>query len=183
MITFFRRWANSVPALILLGLILVAFAVTGVGDPFGGPVATGTTLAKLGDRTLTEADLQTAFDRSVQSARAQNPNINQVELAKQGAVATIADQLIGTTAIEEVARQAGLSASDRAVGAEIAAIPAFQTAGKFDETGMSCRGARRVRTAGPVLAGQAGHGFGEVGLDLAGREPVERQGPARRHHQ
>lgn len=134
MITFFRRWANSVPALILLGLILVAFAVTGVGDPFGAPVATGTTLAKLGDRTLTETDLQSAFERAVQSARAQNPNINQVELAKQGAVATIADQLIGTTAIEEVARQAGLSASDRAVGAEIAAIPAFQTAGKFDET-------------------------------------------------
>ncbi|KPF77753.1 hypothetical protein IP88_05580 [alpha proteobacterium AAP81b] len=133
MISFFRRWLTSPPALILLALVLVAFAVTGVGDPFGGGKVAAGSLARIGDRTLTEADLTKAFDRAMQQARAQNPQVSQVEVARQGGVATVADQLIGSTALEALARQAGLVASDRAVGAEIAAIPAFQTAGAFDE--------------------------------------------------
>jgi peptidyl-prolyl cis-trans isomerase D len=132
MITFIRRWLTSWPVLVLLGLVLVAFAITGVGDPFGGGGPAGS-VAKVGDRVITEPDLQSAFDRLVRNAREQNPGLSQTEFAKQGAVMGAAGQLIGQTAMEELGAKAGITASDRSIGAVIAGIPAFQTNGKFDE--------------------------------------------------
>lgn len=133
MITFIRRWLTSWPVLVLLGLILIAFAVTGVGDPFGSKSAPTGAVAKVGSKTISEAELLKAFDRIMKNARAQNPTISQVQMAKEGAVGIVAGQLIGQSAIEELGRQAGITASDRAVGAIIAGIPAFQQGGKFDE--------------------------------------------------
>ncbi len=133
MITFFRRWLTSWPALVLLGLVLIAFAVTGVGDPFSSRGAPQGSVAKVGSKTITEPDLLKAFDLAIRNARAQNPSVSQVQLAKQGAVTVIADQLISRTALEQLGRQIRITASDRAIGAEIAVIPAFQVGGKFDE--------------------------------------------------
>ncbi len=132
MITFFRRWLTSWPSLILLALVLIAFAVTGVGDPFGSRAPQGS-VARVGNVTITESELLKAFDRLVRSAREQDPTASQTALAKQGGVTAAAGQLIGQTAMEQLGAQAGITASNRAIGAEIAAIPAFQQAGKFDE--------------------------------------------------
>ncbi len=132
MITFIRRWLTSWPVLLLLGLVLVAFAITGIGDPFagGGPVGS---IAKVGTKVVSENDLLKAFDRLVRNARQSNPGVSQTDFAKQGAVTVAADQLIGQTAVETLATSAGIAASERAIGAVIAGIPAFQTGGKFDE--------------------------------------------------
>ena len=132
MITFIRRWLTSWPVLLLLGLVLVAFAITGVGDPFagGGPVGS---IAKVGEKVVSENDLLKAFERLVRNARQSNPGVSQTDFAKQGAVTVAADQLIGQTAVETLATSAGIAASDRAIGAVIAGIPAFQTGGRFDE--------------------------------------------------
>jgi peptidyl-prolyl cis-trans isomerase D len=132
MITFIRRWLTSWPVLLLLGLVLVAFAITGIGDPFagGGPVGS---IAKVGDKVVGENELLKAFDRLVRNARQSNPGVSQTDFAKQGAVTVAADQLIGQTAVETLATSAGIAASERAIGAVIAGIPAFQTGGKFDE--------------------------------------------------
>ena len=132
MITFIRRWLTSWPVLLLLGLVLVAFAITGIGDPFagGGPVGS---IAKVGDKVVGENELLKAFDRLVRNARQSNPGVSQTDFAKQGAVTVAADQLIGQTAVETLATNAGIAASERAIGAVIAGIPAFQTGGKFDE--------------------------------------------------
>ncbi|WP_310496387.1 SurA N-terminal domain-containing protein [Sandarakinorhabdus sp.] len=132
MLAFFRRSLSSWPVLVLFGLILVAFAVTGVGDPLGGGAPAGS-IAKVGERTITEPDLLQAFDRAVRRIRESNPAATQAQVAREGGVETLATQLIGQTAMEELGRVAGVSASDRAVGAEIAAIPAFQSGGKFDD--------------------------------------------------
>lgn len=134
MITFIRKWLTSWPVLIMLGLLLVAFAITGIGnDPLGGGAPQGS-VAKVGDRTIAEPELTAAFDRAIRTAREQNPALTQAQAAREGGVAAVAGQLIGQAATEEFARQQGLVASDRAVGAIIAGIPAFQSGGKFDET-------------------------------------------------
>ncbi len=132
MITFFRRWLTSWPALILLGLVLLAFAVTGIGDPFGKSAPAGA-VAKIGDRTISEPDLLAAFDRAVRNVRQRNPAASQVQLAREGGVAVIAESLIGQAAIEQLGARNGIKASDRAVGAAIAGIDAFKQGGKFDE--------------------------------------------------
>jgi peptidyl-prolyl cis-trans isomerase D len=132
MITFFRRWLSSWPVLILLGLVLVAFAITGIGDPFqgGGPVGS---VAKVGDRVVTEPDALKAFDRIMRNVREQNPAASQIEVAKDGGVTAAIDQLIDQLSVEQLATKTGLGVSDRSIGALIAGIPAFQSGGKFDE--------------------------------------------------
>jgi peptidyl-prolyl cis-trans isomerase D len=133
MITFFRKWLTSWPALVLLGLLLVVFAVTGIGgDPLGGGAPQGS-IAKVGQRTIPEPELTSAFERAIRTAREQNPALTQAQAAREGGVSAVAGQLIGQAAMEEFARKSGLAASDRSVGAVIAGIPAFQQGGKFDD--------------------------------------------------
>jgi peptidyl-prolyl cis-trans isomerase D len=132
MISFIRRYLTSWPALALFAVILVAFAVTGVNDPFGGGAPAGS-LAKVGKRTVTEPDLLQAIDRAVREVRQRDPAITQAEAARQGVVELMATQLIGQTAMEEMGRAAGMGVSDAALDRVIAGIPAFQSGGKFDQ--------------------------------------------------
>jgi peptidyl-prolyl cis-trans isomerase D len=132
MISFIRKWLTSWPVIIMLGVLLVAFAVTGVGDPFASSAPQGS-IAKVGKRTITEPELLSAFDRAVRTARERDPALTQADAAKQGGVAAVTQQLIGQAGLEEFAKSTGIVASDRAVGAVIAGIPAFQVDGKFDD--------------------------------------------------
>jgi peptidyl-prolyl cis-trans isomerase D len=133
MLQFFRKAMSSPIALAVLGLVIIAFIITGVGDPFAGSAGRQGTVAVIGDKTLVEADLQRSLDRVLQNAREQNPQATLGDIARDGAVPLVANQIIGQTAIEQLGRQLGLGASDRAIGAVIAAIPAFQIGGKFDQ--------------------------------------------------
>ena len=135
MISFFRRVMTSWVMLGLLAVLVVAFAVTGIGtDPFGsgGAPAAGA-LAKAGGQNITERQFADQFDRFVKRAREQNPAITNAEAVKQGAVEGLLGQLEGRAALEAFAKKVGVSISERAVDGEIASIPAFQIAGKFDQ--------------------------------------------------
>lgn len=132
MITFIRKWLTSWPVIIMLGVLLVAFAVTGIGDPLGSGAPAGA-VAKVGKRTISEPELTSAFDRAIRTAREQNPALTQAQAAQEGGVSAVAGQLIGQAAMEEFARSQGLTASDRAIGGVIGGIPAFQSGGKFDQ--------------------------------------------------
>ncbi len=132
MITFIRRWLTSWPVLVLLGLVLVAFAVTGIGDPLGRSAPAGT-VARIGDHSISEPELVKTFDQIARNARERNPTLTQAQIAREGGVDAAVTQLIGKTALEQLAKKAGVAASDRSIGAVIAGIPAFQLSGKFDE--------------------------------------------------
>jgi peptidyl-prolyl cis-trans isomerase D len=132
MISFFRRYLTSWPVLALFGVILVAFAVTGVNDPLGGSSG-GKNIATVGKTSVTEPDVLEAVDRYVRELRQRDPSVTQAMAARNGVVEGIATQLIGQTAMEELARQDGLGVSDEAADEAIVAIPAFQSGGKFDQ--------------------------------------------------
>ena len=85
MLAFFRRSLTSWPVLALFGLILVAFAITGVNDPLGGSAPAGS-VAKVGERTISEPDLLQAIDRTVRDLRQRDPNLTQAEAARRGVV-------------------------------------------------------------------------------------------------
>jgi peptidyl-prolyl cis-trans isomerase D len=133
MLQFFRKAMSSPIALGVLALVIIAFIITGVGDPFAGSAGKQGTVAVVGNRTLVEADLSRSLDRVLQNARRTDPTTTLATIAKDGAIPLVADQLIGQASMEEYARSIGLAASDRAVGAVIAAIPAFQIGGTFDQ--------------------------------------------------
>lgn len=134
MLSFFRKALSSWVVLALLGLLLVAFVVTGVGDPFGGGggPAPGS-LVKVGKDNVTEAEFRQQFDRMLQRAREQNPTATAEQAARQGVVEQLVEQLAASSALEQFGRKQGLGFGEEAVDREIASIPAFQIAGRFDQ--------------------------------------------------
>ena len=134
MLQFFRKWLTSWPVLALLSFVLVAFVVTGVKDPFGGPAGgTGSDVARIGKAGISETALLAQFDRTIKSARAQNPTLTAQAAAQEGGLTQVLEQMIGSTALEQYAAKLGISISDRAVDGQIADIEAFRVNGKFDQ--------------------------------------------------
>lgn len=134
MLQFFRKALSSWVVLALLGLLLVAFVVTGVGDPFGGGGPAPGSLVKVGDTNITEPAFRQRFDQMLQQARQQNPTATAEQAARQGLVEQLIDQMSGIEALEQFAERQKLAYSDQAIDRQIAAIPAFQIAGRFDQT-------------------------------------------------
>lgn len=133
MLSFIRRALGSWVVLLLLGLLVVAFVITGIGDPMGGGGVAAGSVAKVGDENITEAEFAQDFDRFMRRARETNPALTNAEAAQQGAVEQVLDQMIRSAALEQFGREQRVSISQRAVDGQIASIPAFQSGGKFDE--------------------------------------------------
>ena len=71
MISLFRKYLTSWFALGILGLVLVAFALSGVGNSsFSGLVSSGG-VATVGGTEIGEAKLLAEFDRTLRRARQQ----------------------------------------------------------------------------------------------------------------
>ena len=135
MLTFFRKALSSWVVLAILGVVLVAFVITGVGDPFGGAGAPAAgSLAKVGDTNITEQDFRQRFDQLLQRARQSNPTATAEQAAQQGAVEQLIEQMTGIEALGQFAAAQKLAYAETAIDRDIAAIPAFQIAGRFDQT-------------------------------------------------
>ena len=132
MISFIRKYITSWPVLALLGLVLIAFVVTGIGDPFAGG-GTGGSLARVGKTDIGEAAFLKQYDRVVTQARTQNPGLTAQTAAQQGAVEQVLDQMAGGAALDEFAAKHGITVSDKLVDGAIASIDAFRIGGKFDQ--------------------------------------------------
>ncbi len=132
MIGFFRRFLTSWFALGLLALVLIAFVVTGVRDPFGGGGPAGT-LARVGDQNIGETEFNKLWLRAMTKLREDNPKVTPEEAARRGGVDQLLDQTIGSRALEGFATSQGIAAGDRMLDAEIASAPSFQLAGHFDQ--------------------------------------------------
>ncbi len=132
MISFFRKYLTSWFALALFGLVLVAFAFTGVGNTSFGGLASGG-VATVGGTDISEARLLAEFDRTLRRARQQDPKLDARTAARQGALGEVYEELIATTALERFAHDQGIAISGRAVDGEIASVDAFRVNGKFDQ--------------------------------------------------
>ncbi len=133
MISFFRRALKSPIVIGLFALVIVAFIVTGVGDPLGGGVASDT-LAKVGDTEISDRQVTTQFDRTLSLVRQEQPDMTTEQAVDEGLVGITLDRLIGATALAEFADALGLGTSKRLIDAEIAGVAAFAgPGGGFDE--------------------------------------------------
>ena len=144
MISFFRKALSSWLVLGLLGLVMLAFIVTGVSDPSGmtgGTAAQGDALAKVGGSTIGSIDAEQRAQNALRAEQQQQPEgapaLSMAQFAAGGAFDEMFQQLVSGTALEQFARKVGLSASKRMVDGEIASIPAFRgPTGQFDENAM-----------------------------------------------
>jgi peptidyl-prolyl cis-trans isomerase D len=125
--------------LAFLGLGLIAIVVTGFGTdgtgglgPAGG--ASAQTIAEVGDKDLTDAEVSQLIDgRYRQIARSQ-PNLDRAQFIDEG-FTPLLERIILDNALVQFGRDLGLVVPPRMVDRIIVGIPAFQNvAGRFDET-------------------------------------------------
>lgn len=135
MISTFRSFAKSPAAIIIIALLVMAFAFYGVGGIFTG---SGTAVAIVGKEQVSVGELSAAYDRQIQNIQVDNPEFTREQAREFGLGDQVLDQLIVMAAFSSKAREMGLVVADRTVVDEAARIEAFRSpiTGRFDPDTM-----------------------------------------------
>lgn len=133
MLDAMRRGAVNWFAKGLLVLLVIAFAVWGVGDVVRN--AGRGTLATIGTTTITADEFRQAYQEEMTSySRRIGRRLTPEQAKMLGVEQRALSRLIGSAAIETHARNLGLSISDKGVAELISQEPAFQGPdGKFNQ--------------------------------------------------
>ena len=163
MLAAIRAFAKSWVAAVLIGLLIVSFAVFGIRDVFKGQVADAVVTA--GSRTLTSADFKREFDAYRQRMEQQagqpiTPQIIDANALDRG----LLNALAGREAFAALIDKIGIRPSDALIAGQIQKIPAFfdQVTGRFDKKSYQQK-------------------LGENGLTPVKFEAVMRDGLAQEH--
>ncbi|MFN3613423.1 MAG: SurA N-terminal domain-containing protein, partial [Rubrimonas sp.] len=124
MLDLLRRAVRSWIAKILLGLLVISFAVWGIGD-----IATGSSrnVAQVGGQSVA-ADVYATVLRREQ----QRYNLDPTQIRPAGLDRWVLARLIREAALDDAAARLGVSAPDDAIARQVRRDPAFQIAGSFD---------------------------------------------------
>jgi peptidyl-prolyl cis-trans isomerase D len=135
MLASIRAFAKSPAAAVLIGLLVVSFAVFGIRDVFKGQAA-GDAVVKVGSRSLSPADFKREFDgyKSRVEQQVGQPITTEAAVAN-GLDRRVLEGLAGREAFAELMRRMGVIPSDKLIVGEINKIPAFfdQVSGRFDK--------------------------------------------------
>jgi peptidyl-prolyl cis-trans isomerase D len=140
MLAAFRAFAKSWVAALLIGVLIVAFAVWGIRDVFRGRISDAVITA--GSRTITSADFKREFDQQKSALEQQYGQPIPTELAAANGLDRQILEGLGTReAFAELLRRIGLQPSDKLVVSEIQKIPAFfdPVSGRFDKKAYAQR--------------------------------------------
>jgi peptidyl-prolyl cis-trans isomerase D len=133
-ISFIRRIVKSWVAAVLIGLLIISFAVFGIGDVFRGM---GTdTVVKAGSRELTSADYRREFDTYKAQAEERVGQPVPIDMAiERGLDRQVLEGLANRESFAELIHRMGVRVSDKQIADQIKQIPAFfdRISGKFDE--------------------------------------------------
>ncbi len=137
MLDALRRGSTGLVAKLLLGLLIISFAVWGIADVFTG-FSRGA-VASVGDAKITVSD----FDRVLRSeldgisAEAER-RITMEDARQQGIDRLVLSKMIGQTALKEYAREINLGLSEERVVQNLFNDPGFAGPdGKFSRTGFN----------------------------------------------
>ena len=125
MLAALRNATSGWVAKILIGLLVMSFAVWGVADIFGG-YGQGT-VASVGGTEISAADYQSEFQRELRSlGNRLGRNITVEDATKLGLNTQVLMRLIGDAAIETQAKSLGLSITSTAITARLTREAAFK---------------------------------------------------------
>jgi peptidyl-prolyl cis-trans isomerase D len=153
MLAAFRVFAKSWVAALLIGVLIVAFAVWGIRDVFSGRISDSVITA--GSRTISSAEFKREFDQQKSQLEQQYGQPIPTELAAStGLDRQVLEGLATREAFAELVRKLGLQPSDKLVVSEIEKIPAFfdPVSGRFDRKAYAQRLADNGMTV-PVFEG------------------------------
>ena len=139
-----RKGASQVLGLVLIGLLVVSFAVWGIADIFTGYGSQ--TLIRVGDTELSSQDYQRAQQEVLRSMSAQaGRSLSLQEARALGLDDRVMERLIGGAAVDAHAKDLGLGITDQALLDAINTDPTFQdAAGNFSPVAF----AQVLRNAG-----------------------------------
>ncbi len=136
-----RKGAARTLGLILVGLLVISFAVWGIADIFTGYGRQ--TLIQVGDTEITQQDYLRAQQEVLRSMSQQEGRSLSLQEARAAGLDTrVLERLIGGAAVDTHAKHLGLGISDDAIRAQIAADPAFQD-GSGNFSPLALQGALR----------------------------------------
>ncbi len=118
----------------LMGVLVLSFAVWGIGDIFRG--GTATTIATVGDTQINVQTFQTAYNREVQNlGRMVGRGLTPDQARQFGIDQRVLNQLVTEATLDERGRQLGLGIDDDTIRTRIVSTPAFRgPTGQFDRT-------------------------------------------------
>ncbi len=125
-------WIGKALTTLVFGVILIAFVIWGIGDPFRGGSANA--VAQVGDVTVTAAAYRQAYQADLQDfqRRARRAVTNE-EAHRIGLDVRVLSRLMSNAALDDRAQTMGLAISDRQIAKSILADPSFAgPGGGFD---------------------------------------------------
>lgn len=132
MLQFFRERAHGIFTWIIVGIIIVGFALFGLNSYFSGAI--DTFIAKVNDTEISINDFQRAYQNE-RAFRQQlmGDNFNPALMNDAAIRRDALDKVINTEVLAQYADEAGMGFSDEMLGREIMARQDFQEDGKFDQ--------------------------------------------------
>lgn len=126
-----RRWASGWVAFILISLLILSFAIWGIGDMITG-YGRGV-LASVGGSDISEQEFQEAFQDELNAiSQRAGQRITYDQARAVGLDNRVLSRMIGSTAVEKHAEELNLGLSDLALAEGLKKDPMFQGAdGKF----------------------------------------------------
>ncbi|MGH6850426.1 MAG: SurA N-terminal domain-containing protein [Methylocella sp.] len=117
---------------ILMGLIILSFAIWGIGDIFRGFGANN--LARVGGIEIGADTYRNAYQAELQTlARAEHRNVTNEEAHQYGLDRQVLSQLVNEATLDDQARRLGLAISDEDIKKTIVNDPNFKgMTGRFD---------------------------------------------------
>jgi peptidyl-prolyl cis-trans isomerase D len=126
-----QNWIGRTIMAVVMGVIVVSFAIWGVGDVFRG--FTSQRLAKVGAGEVTVEQFRNAFQNDLRRIQQRMRRaVTAEEAHKAGMDLQVLERLITEVALDQKASQLGLAQSDATTQSQIANEKVFQTDGKFD---------------------------------------------------
>ena len=140
MISAFRAFAKSWVAAVLIGLLVISFAVFGMSDILQGQISSS--VVKAGGRSFNDQDFRREYDQWRQGAEQQmgQPITPQIA-AENGVITGLLEQIATREAMAELLERIGLRPGDSLVADQLREIPAFfdPISGRFDKNLMEQR--------------------------------------------
>ncbi len=118
---------------LLFGVLILSFAIWGIGDIFRGGGA-NTAVAEVGSRAIDQRDFANGYNRELARLRQQfGGRLEPEQAVAFGLPEQVLQQMVNRTAVEEQARKMGMAVSDDLVRDRIRNDSGFQNAlGDFD---------------------------------------------------
>lgn len=127
-----KKYIGSLLGLLLIGLLVIAFAAWGIADVFNG--FNRGSIASVGDREIATNEFRYRFARELDTLSRQ---LNEPITPEQGRAFGIDQQVLGNmialATLDEMSDELGLAVSDDVIAQQIIDDPAFANpAGEFD---------------------------------------------------